>query len=384
MKFKEIWKEFYANKNLFIAVCVILLTISTIGISYSAFFTVKSNTSNQTVTTGTLEVSYTGEDTVLSGDELMPLPDREGLNSASSKIIYVQNTGNLDANFALTIGYDMDKFKTREEAKDTDSLTPIEFIKFAIYDYNSENQESTLIAGPLTIADLPIYSDYTEDNKEEKPSDYRDYQYTILFDKVAKKGSTDSSKTYQVKIWLSDKTTPIASNSFFYVKSQVVAEVAGAKKDYTLKGTLTDNADGALSGATIDIQNGSQVITTETDGAFTIPNLIEGTYNVDITASDKHYKGNLTIKAGDTLAVTSYGATFQGASSQKIFDYAYSYGTTVAQILAANKFANVSHDIVFGTESYNLKPTYLLTSSQSEVANLKLKLDASDGFTLSL
>ena len=273
MKLKELFKELYANKNLFIAVCVFLLTLSTIGVSYSAFFILKSNTNSQTVTTGTLDISYTGDDIVLSGDELLPLPDREGLKAASNKIIYVQNTGTLDANFALTIGYDMTKFSGRSNPKETDELTPIEFIKFAIYSYNSGNKESTLIAGPLTIADLPIY----EANK-----DYRQNQYLILFDKVGKKGSATSSKTYQIKVWLADKTTPIASQTFFYVNSQIVAEVEGAKRDYNMAGILANSAGSPLAGATINFQNGSKVVSTDTTGAFTIPNLYEGTYNLDI------------------------------------------------------------------------------------------------------
>ncbi len=372
MKLKELFKEFYANKNLFIAVCVFFLTLSTIGISYSAFFTIKSNTNNQTVTTGTLDVSYTGDETIL-GDELLPLPDREGLNAASTKVIYVQNGGTLESNFALTIGYDMAKFSGRSEPKDTDELTPIEFIKFAIYNYNSVNQESTLIAGPLTIADLPIY---------EVNEDYRQNQYLILFDKVGAKGSATSSKTYQIKVWLGDNTTPIASHTYFFVKSQIIAEVEGVKRDYNLSGILTDSSGTALSGATINIQNGSKVASTDSNGAFTIPNIYEGTYNVDITSGDKIYSGNITIKNGNTLNVTNNGPTFQASSDYNIFNYAHTFGTTVNKILKKNTFVDSSSDIVFTNESYNLATTYLITSNVSDISALKLNLTEDGGFTL--
>lgn len=380
MKLKEILKEFYANKNLFIVVCVFLLTISTIGISYSAFFTVKSNTNNQTVTTGTLSVSYTGEDTPTVAGKLTPLPDRDALNLVNNKIVYVKNTENstLAADYVLTIGYNMDAFNKRTNALETDELTPIEFIKFAIYEYNaaaeSEEAKSTLIAGPMTVADLPVY---TVDS-----SDYRNNRYLILFDSLKKVGEPDSTKTYQIKVWLSDKTTPAASNTYFYVNSEIEAVVTGAMVTYDISGVLK-NIDGSpLAGATINIQNASRKVTTSDTGAFTIPNLYPGTYNVVIKANDKDYVGNITLKKGSNFTITNYGPTFQGTSSNNIFDFANTLGTTVSKIMQVNEFNDVSNHIVLNETNYNLMSSYLITTNKQKVDNITMTL-TDNGLTIS-
>ena len=52
INFEKITK-FIKSKNFFIAVCVFVLTLSTIGVSYASFFTVKTNSNNQSVSTGT-------------------------------------------------------------------------------------------------------------------------------------------------------------------------------------------------------------------------------------------------------------------------------------------------------------------------------------------
>ena len=392
MKIKELWKKFYANKNLFILVCVAILTISSIGVSYSAFFTVKSNSNNQTVSTGTLDVSYTGEylnseTDNMSNQKLMPVSDAEGLAQTNAKVVHIENgkTNTLDSEYALTIGYDMEAFKTILSTESNAKLTPIEFIKFAVYEVNTlENGSPKLVAGPMTVADLPIYK-YDD-------TDYRNNRYLILKDKIKAKTSTDggTTKSYQIKVWLSDTTTPAASQTYFYVNSEVEAIVEGAKQHYTVNGTLLNGTEGTtpVVNATINIQNGSYKATTEaTAGTFTLENLPQGTYNVAITLADnsKTYNGIITIRKGEYYNVTNAGTNFTAEANKKVFDYANQYYTTVKSIMDTNNIKETSDTNLVNQQEYNSGPSYIIDCNSSSVSNLKITLNDTDNtFTVSV
>lgn len=374
MKLKQIWQKFYAHKNFFIAFWVVLLTISSIGISYSAFFSIKSNTNNQTISTGTLKVSYTGANLsaseALNTDNLMPLPDREGMNQGQARIINIINEGNLDSVFALTIGYDMEKFNGLQV--DDKRLTPIELVRFAVYEYT--NQESILVAGPLSIADLPIYENFV--------SDYRNNRYTILIDRVGKNGSGNSIKTYLVKTWLSDETPQEISNTYFYIDSSVVATVEGAKKDYTLSGKLVAASGEAIGDATINLQN-SYYVKTNNLGEFTIEDVPDGTYNLDIINNEKTIQGNLTIQPSDSLSIINNGKSFTALGNDKIFAYAYSYGTTINKILKVNDLNTLTDSLVFENKAYNLASSFTLKAKEAKINNLLITLNE-DNYNITL
>ena len=96
INFEKITK-FIKSKNFFIAVCVFVLTLSTIGVSYASFFTVKTNSNNQSVSTGTLQVSY-GNDTTsaINKENMESLSDELGLSLSGEgdvKVVFIQNTG---------------------------------------------------------------------------------------------------------------------------------------------------------------------------------------------------------------------------------------------------------------------------------------------------
>lgn len=370
--------KFIKSRNFFIAACVFVLTLSVIGFSYASFFTVKTNTSNQTVTTGTLAVSYGGESSAIQRNNMSSISDEAGLAQSEASVIYIQNTGTLDSTFTLNVGYDMENFTSRSGYSEADSLTPLDYIKIAVYEYNGLNDE-TLIVGPITIADLPLYSENSEDSRYNR--------YSLLFDTVGSTTSGNATKTYRVKMWLSDKAIPAASYSYFYVNTEIVAEVENAKMNYNFTGTLNDTNGTALSGATISLHNNSIVTTTGENGAFTLNGVYPGVYNVDITYNGITVKGNLTVEEGTSNALVSLGSTFNGSSSTSIYNVAKTYGTTLSNILNKNGFNTYSSAATFadGT-TYNLSPTYKFTGgAEANVTGLTIALDtANNNFTMSL
>lgn len=369
--FEKITK-FIKSKNFFIAVCVFVLTLSTIGVSYASFFTVKTNTNNQSISTGTLQVSY-GNDTTsaINKENMESISDELGLSlngDGNVKVIFIQNTGSLNSTFTVNVGYDMENFTNRQGYKSTDPLTPLDYIKIAVYEYNGINDE-TLIVGPVTIADLPIYS---------SNSDYRYNRYSLFFDTVGGTSNGDATKTYKIKTWLSDKAIPAARYTYFYINSEVVAEVENAKMSYNLSGVLKNSSNSALNGAVISLQNGSIKTTTNSSGAFSLNGVYPGVYNLDITYNGITYKGNLTVEEGDSNKLTSLGSSFSGSTSS-IFYIAKNFGTTISNIINKNNITTYSTAINFTSgATYNLNPTYkLVGGSEENINNFNITLNES-------
>ncbi len=370
--------KFIKSRNFFIAACVFVLTISVIGFSYASFFTVKTNTNNQTVTTGTLAVSYGGQSSAIQKNSMTSISDEAGLAQGEASVIYIQNTGSLDSTFTLNVGYDMENFLGRSGYSDTDMLTPLDYIKIAVYEYNGINDE-TLIVGPITIADLPIYS--------VNSSDSRYNRYAILFDSVGSTTSGNATKTYRVKMWLSDKAIPAASYSYFYVDTQIVAEVENAKMSYNFAGTLRDTNGSALNGATISLQNNSLVTTTDSTGAFTLNGIYPGVYNLDITYNNVTYSGNLTVEEGTSNSLTSLGSSFNGSASTSIYSVADTYKTTLSKIINRNNINTYANAFSFADGTvYNLAPTYkFIGGASADVSGLSIVLDTTNNnFTMAL
>lgn len=369
------WKKvnnFVKNKNFIIAICVFGLTMASIGVSYASFFSVKTNTKNQSISTGTLKVSYGNSSSSIQKTNMDLMSNEEGLAQTDASIVYIENTGTLNSKFVLNVGYDMTNFKSRSNYKDTDKLTPLDYVMIAVYKYNGVGQEDTLIIPPIRVTDLPIY---TYDS-----SDPNNNRYSVLFDTLGSTSTNYSTKTYKIKTWLSDKAIPSASYTYFYINSEVVAEVSGAKMDYNLSGTV--KVDGtAVANAVVSLHNGSLTSTSSTSGAFNLNGVSSGVYNLDVTYNGITYKGNLTVAESYGNDLTSLGSTFNGTN---IYEVAYSYGTTVNKIIDKNNISTYSSETTL--EGGSLYPTYKLTGGSAEsISEITIDINSTTGeFTMSM
>lgn len=358
--------KFVKKKNFLIACCVLVLTIGTLGYSYGAFFSVKTNSANQTVTTGTLNVSYTNASTSMDKGQMQSMSDEMGLNETDNSLIYIQNTGSLDSTFTLTVGYDMENFTSRSGYQETDELTPLDYVMVAVYEHSGG--EDTLVVEPTAVAELPIY--------EVNSSDSRYNRYAILFDTVGSTSSGNATKTYKVKMWLSDKAIPAASYTYFYLNAEIIAEVENAKMAYNFSGTVTDSGGTALNGAVVSIQNGSVTSQTDASGNYTLNGIYPGTYNLDITYNGITYSGNLTVVEGTSNSLVSNGTNFNGSDSD-IFSVANTYKTTIDKIISLNDIDTYSTEVSFASgTTYNLAPTYTFTGGGTEaVSGFNISID---------
>ena len=363
--------KFIKNRNFIIALCVFGLTVASIGFSYASFFSVKTNSTNQSITTGTLQVSYGSNSSSIQRTGMGSMSDEMGLAQSEASVIYVQNTGTLNSTYVMNIGYDMANFKARTSYKTTDELTPLDYVMVAVYEYNGAGSTDTLVAGPISVAELPIY--------KLDSSDARNNRYSILFNTVGSTSSSTSTKTYKIKTWLSDKAIPAASYTYFYINTEIVAEVVNAKMSYNLSGTITDGTNN-LSGATISLQNGSLTSTTSSSGTFSLSGIYPGVYNVDITYNKVTYKGNLTVVEGTSVALSSMGSTFSGSN---IYTVANTYGPTLAKIISKNNIDTYSS--AASISSGSLYPTYKLTGAASaSISGIKISLNTTNNtYTMS-
>ena len=233
--------------------------------------------------------------------------------------------------------------------------------------------ENVYIKEDITVKQIQIPLDekiYTESN---------DLAQYLLY------GDDPVTKTYKVKMWLSDKAIPKVSYTYFYLNAEIVAEVENAKMKYNISGTVTDSNGTALNGAVVSIQNGSLTSTTNASGAYTLNGIYPGTYNLDITYNNNTYKGNLTVIEGDTKSLVSYGTTFNTTSD--IFSVANTYKTTINKLITINNIDSYSTEVTFASgTTYNLAPTYKLTgAADANISNLKIALNTTDNiYTLTL
>lgn len=357
------------SRNFFIAVCVFVLTIASLGVSYASFFTVKTNTNNQTVQTGTLAVSYGNSSSSILRDSMSSMSDEAGMSQGESSLVYIQNTGSLNSTFTLNIGYDMENFTKRSGYSANDKLTPLDYIMLAVYEYKGVGVNDELIVGPISIADLPIY--------RMDENDYRYNRYSVLFNTVGSNQSTNSTKTYKIKMWLSDKAIPAASYSYFYVNSEIVAEVENAKMQYNFSGKVTNTSGGGLSDATINLHNGSVIVKTDSNGNYTLNGLYPGIYNVDIIYNNQKFSGNLTVSEGSSNSLVSLGESFAGMD---IYTVASKYGTTLSKIISKNNVNTYSTAASLQeSKSYSLSPTYKFTGGSDEnISGVNFVLDESN------
>ncbi len=365
---KRIFKTLIKNEKLLIAVCVLALTSLTIGASYAAFFTVKTNSSNQTITTGTLDVSYGYNDAkniAITKTNMVPMSNEEGMNQNDNSVIFIQNKGTLPANYTLTVGYDMDNFLKRANPQESDRLTPLEYIMIAVYESHGI-EGSTLVCGPLSLADLTVHE--VPSGTETSVKDYRYNRYSLLFDKLG--AIEDATKTYLIKMWLSDKANDFASNSYFYVNSEIIAEAQNTKSEYNINGVLLNNENIGIANAEISVQNGSLKTVTDEAGNFTLNSVLPGTYNIDITTSNKVYDATLTVREGTEISLLPGTQSFKGNGTMDLTEAGYLYGTTINKLKKINNIDATSSTYVLNSNNeYWVAPNYILTGGLDKEIN---------------
>ena len=189
-----------------IILSVLILTMIALNTSYSAFFTIKSQSTMQEISTGTLTV-LTDTSEAMSNEDLMPTPTEDlptEMNSVSDgkfAKLNLQNTGTIEADFSVSITYDdIPADKTQAD------LIDLRYLKVGIYDEDNNSWVSFGEDGSgiynTTITAL-------------SPSDTN--VYPILINRIA----ASKTKQYKVYVWLSEDTPTSEIGKLVYLKLDV-------------------------------------------------------------------------------------------------------------------------------------------------------------------
>jgi len=189
-----------------IIISVLILTIVTLNVSYSAFFSVKSQTTIQTITTGKLEVVIDSASSQISSGDLYPVPE-EDLPTAKDSIVYdepatliLNNNGTLDSDFSVTISYDEEALPDGSLVTD---LISFDYLLIGIYD---ENKSEWVDFGNETYYTSVSSLTASEENV-----------YPILNDIIKKQ----TIKEYKFYVWLSEGTPVSEIGKLAYLKLDV-------------------------------------------------------------------------------------------------------------------------------------------------------------------
>lgn len=192
-----------------IIISVLILTLSTMSVSYSAFFSVQSQSTIQEITTGTLDVIIdTTNSTQMSTDDLFPTAEADLPTSASAAAtgsyanLILQNNGTLHADFSVSVSYDSIPNDYTEE-----DLISFDYLVVGIYD--------TATSQWVNFSDIEGEEIYYTSFSALTPSGTN--TYPILRSIINK----NSSKEYRVYIWLSESTPTTEIGKIVYLKLDV-------------------------------------------------------------------------------------------------------------------------------------------------------------------
>lgn len=208
------------TKNVLISVLgVAILIVAVVGISYAAFTFSQNGNSDNTVTTGTISMSYTESDTnVISIDNAMPTSDNAGKELTDKFDFSVSST----ISGAATVNYEVrarnveltDEEKTGESPKV--ALDPSD-VKLYLEKENSSNYEEVLAPKLFTIDSTTSLTNPVVDTN------------TMLLYTGSFTNDSDTSNTYtenfRLRMWLKNDAVISTSAKTFKIKVDVFASV---------------------------------------------------------------------------------------------------------------------------------------------------------------
>ncbi len=227
------------KKQIIIFSLIIVIALASIAsVSYAIFYTVTSNTDNQVIQTGNLDVTFGAGGSTISG-EILPMTDAQGLaqtgygitlaNQISSPIKYsVTIYNNAPNNFSGTI-------------------VSHEYIKISI-DGNT----------PIKLNQLPNQNGGVTENTTI---------YDLYSDALAVSGSTN----HTVRVWLDDNTPYSEAGKYVYLQIKVTSEMADKNfSEYIkAKNSIIATAPTLTNTSSSTNQNGLYEVTATNSGNAT-------------------------------------------------------------------------------------------------------------------
>ncbi len=363
-KFKSMKKE-----TAIIMVSVIALTISTLGFSYAAFFDISTSSGSNVITTGDLSVTFGNSSSTIINNEMVPQADAVGLASSSLSTLYLQNDGIYNASFIMSIGYDSDAFISSTGYTSGDEMVPLEFLKAAVFAYDNETKQMIQVSDVIKLSDLPVNS-YDSSNTLNN-------EYVLFEDEIGKTSSGNNNKTYAIKVWLDEFTPDTYTNHKLYLKLNVISTVTESRMNYNVSGVLKDETGSVLPNAEINLQNGSFKTTTDSSGNYTLNDLREGVYDIQITTqSSEVINGTFKVVESTEEKIQKYQTSHTITSGDNLSKIAYIYSSTTDQIRGVNEIYHTSNNVTLvNGDSLIIPNVYIINGgTNANMANVTIEV----------
>ena len=186
--------------SVFIAIAVILCVFLLAGTSYALFFQVNTNSENQVIKTGNLEISGSNKNKI-TVKNLEPISDEDALlNDNLSFRVTITNTGNLPANYQLKISKDIDKLKS--EKGNNAEFVNLDYVRIAAY-----------VGEEQVIAPKALSSVTADEN-----GSFNLYTGTLG---VEGKDNGAVAANVTIKVWMASDTPETEIDKFLYLKLDV-------------------------------------------------------------------------------------------------------------------------------------------------------------------
>lgn len=200
-------KENSQKKVLLSVLGVAILVVAVIGISFAAYSTTFSSTTANSISTGTIMVSYTEPTNAINILDAMPMSDTDGkaLSGAGKTFDFVVST---QASNALTVPYTITL--TKEESS---TLADSE-VKVYLTKNGADVVAPTLVsalsdASGTRAGSKVLYSTSDVFTTTSEPAKTSNYVLRMWVDSAVTVDSS-SSKTYKAKVNVDSAVTPIA------------------------------------------------------------------------------------------------------------------------------------------------------------------------------
>ena len=194
MKNESINKDSNSKSTWLIIICIIILILAVVGVSYAAIFYSKAGEKVNRVTTGTMTMSYSENTNGINLTNAYPMTDDIGrnLNDTNQYFDFTVNAtigGNVIIDYVVTA------------TKEGDSTLPDNAVKVYLTNLNSGTESQVL--APTKVSDLQL----TYQNTTGAP----DGQY-VLFNSTF---SQTEARNYRLRMWVaSDYVLPSFSQTY--------------------------------------------------------------------------------------------------------------------------------------------------------------------------
>lgn len=210
----------------YVVIAVILLTIVTLNVSYSAFFQVKSLSSVKEISTGNLDVNVTlntNNSIFNTSDEIFPMSFNDIIDGEKGyySTLTIMNNSPLEVDYLISLTYDYDAMReyTVDGKKIFQALTDEELrnylvsfnnLNIAIYDGSKFINFSSNLGATINDPKVTNFEPSTTDS----------YSFPILSNSLL----SNLNVAYDIYVWLNENTPVDEIGKYAFLKIIVESE----------------------------------------------------------------------------------------------------------------------------------------------------------------